>query len=160
MARRIYNSPTGAVKVPALIWEMPPNHEDDEGESWAVTDAGPKTKPSAREPLVMLVEKVPGTNNPFAMGVTVGRVETNDIIVDDASVSRFHAYLQLDERVDGWFLTDADSNNGTWVDGVKVVVSTRVRLADGAVIRFGDAKLRFFMPDSVVKWVRQQGGKT
>ncbi|MEQ1787350.1 MAG: AAA family ATPase, partial [Acidimicrobiales bacterium] len=35
--------------------------------------------------LAAMVEKGSATNNPFAMGVTVGRVESNDIVVDDGS---------------------------------------------------------------------------
>ena len=46
-----------------------------------------------------------------------------------ASVSRFHAWVQLDEKAGVWFLTDAESKNGTWLDKVKLTASTRTKLA-------------------------------
>ncbi|MDP3498917.1 MAG: FHA domain-containing protein [Myxococcales bacterium] len=56
---------------------------------------------------MFFVEKVPRTGNAFALGVTIGRVESNDIIIDDSSISRFHAWLQLDAKK-GWMLCDAE----------------------------------------------------
>jgi pSer/pThr/pTyr-binding forkhead associated (FHA) protein len=62
------------------------------------------------------------------MGITVGRVETNDVIVDDGSVSRFHAWLQLDERKKAWFLCDAESKNGTFLGPQRLTANQKVAL--------------------------------
>jgi len=145
------------LKVPVLVWEAAPGSDDSVGEDWAPTDAGlPISRPRAGEPVILPVEKVAGTKNPFAMGVTIGRVETNDIAIEDASVSRFHAWLQHDERAAAWFLTDAESKNGTWVDDVKLAASARTKLRDGAVIRLGDVHTSFFMPERLLTWIRDQ----
>jgi len=132
--------------VPGLLWEAPATTMTD-SEHWEMTDAGQAMmRPRAGEPLIFMVEKGPATNNPFAMGVTVGRVESNDIVVDDGSVSRFHAWLQKDERTQAWSLTDAESKNGTWVDGVQLAGKKRVTLRDGASLNFGEVLMTFRLP--------------
>lgn len=132
--------------VPGLLWEAPPTGMTDSGH-WEMTAAGQAMmRPRTGEPLIFLVEKGTATNNPFAMGVTVGRVENNDIVVDDGSVSRFHAWLQKDERTQAWSLTDAESKNGTWVDGVQLAGKARVTLRDGASLKFGEVIMIFHLP--------------
>ena len=139
--------------VPGLVWEAPPTKLTDSGH-WEMTDAGQAMmRPRTGEPLIFMVEKGSATNNPFAMGVTVGRVESNDIVVDDGSVSRFHAWLQRDERTKDWSLTDAESKNGTWVDGVQLAGKQRVVLRDGAKLKFGDVVMEFFLPAALKHFV-------
>ena len=143
--------------VPGLLWEAPPTAMTDSGH-WEMTDAGQAMKrPRTGEPLVFMVEKGTATNNPFAMGVTVGRVESNDVVVDDGSVSRFHAWLQRDERTREWSLTDAESKNGTWVDGVQLG-KQRVLLRDGAKLKFGDVEMTFFLPNQLKQLVGERFG--
>ena len=145
------------VKAPVLLWEAPPS-ESSPDEDWAPTDAGFKTRPTASDPLVFVIEKVPGRANPFAMGVTVGRVESNDVVVDDGSVSRFHAWLQFEARQKHWWLCDAESKNGTFLGAQRLTPNQKVQLADGARIKFGEALLQFLMPDSLVKTIRERSG--
>ncbi|HEY1086116.1 MAG TPA: FHA domain-containing protein [Archangium sp.] len=150
--------PATDVKVPAIIWEAPPNEATTDSGHWEMTDAGGSlTRPRTGEPLVFLVEKGANTqNNPFAMGITIGRVESNDIVLDDGSVSRFHAWLQLDERTQLWSLTDAESKNGTWVDGTQLAPKTRVALKDGARIKLGDVELQFCLPPTLKAFVTER----
>jgi len=161
LGRQYLSDPAAAVKelvAPALVWQAPSLKKEDE-EVWLLTDAGgPLTRPREGEPLVMTVEKKQGSKNPFAMGVTVGRVESNDIIVDDHSVSRFHAYFQHDPRKDEWVLVDAESKNGTWVDAVRLTPNTRQPLRDGAALRFGDAELKFLLPEGLLLLLSQLAG--
>ncbi|MGV3620056.1 MAG: FHA domain-containing protein [Archangium sp.] len=146
--------PASPPSVPGLVWEAPPAENSTEGSSWDVTAAGQhSSRPTSIDPLIFLVEKGTSTNNPFAMGVTVGRVESNDLVVDDGSVSRFHAWLQQDERTNEWSLTDAESKNGTWVDGAQLGARQRVVLKDGATLKFGDVVMRFFLPEALTTFV-------
>lgn len=145
------------VQVPVLLWEAPPSQSSSD-EDWAPTDAGFKTRPTASDPLVFPVEKVPGRANPFAMGVTVGRVETNDIIVDDGSVSRFHAWLQFEARTKAWWLCDAESKNGTFLAAQRLTANQKVSIVDGSIIKFGDASMQFLFPDTLVKTIQDRGG--
>jgi hypothetical protein len=143
------------VQVPVLVWEAPPR-ESSPDEDWVPTETGSKTRPTAADPLVFLLEKVPGRPNPFAMGITVGRVETNDVIVDDGSVSRFHAWLQLDERKKAWFLCDAESKNGTFLGPQRLTANQKVALTDGAQVKFGEAQMTFLFPASLVALLRRR----
>jgi len=67
----------------------------------------------------------------------LGSHESNDLVLDDPLVSRFHCELQRSDN--GWSITDTGSLNGTFVQGV------RVRDADlpltGARIGIGDSAL-------------------
>ena len=68
---------------------------------------------------------------------TVGRAETNDILLVDRRVSAVHAVL---ERLGPhWFLRDVGSRNGTWVNGERLV-GERI-LQPGDEIRMGDTRL-------------------
>lgn len=54
--------------------------------------------------------------NKFTNMITIGRTQNNDIVLEESSVSKFHAYLQ---QKDGrWYLSDAGSRFGCTVDGV------------------------------------------
>lgn len=157
LARKLFVHQAGAtVKSPGLVWEAPPGNSRDSGH-WEMTSAGhAAARPTSAEPMVFMVEKVPGLKNPFSMGVTVGRVETNDVALDDASVSRFHAWLQLDERLQQWFLTDAESKNGTFVDGVQLPPKQRLALRDGASVKFGDVVVTFMLPETLTAFVEKR----
>jgi two-component system response regulator GlrR len=48
----------------------------------------------------------------------VGSAPSNDIVVDDGTVSRIHA--ELDPRPEGTWIHDLGSHNGTFVEGVRV----------------------------------------
>lgn len=146
--------------VPGLIWEAAPSDTNPEGRSETTTAGQQVVRPSAGEPLIFMVEKGHSTNNPFAMGVTIGRVDSNDVVIDDASVSRFHAWLQQDDRSLEWALTDAESKNGTWVDAVAATPRQRMPLRDGAVIRVGDVQLTFLLPESLKAFVKQRFDKS
>lgn len=158
LARKLFlqRSPASEVKTPGLVWEAPPGSTRDSGH-WEMTSSGQATaRPTSAEPVVFMVEKVPGLKNPFSMGVTVGRVETNDVALDDASVSRFHAWLQLDERTQQWFLTDAESKNGTFVDGAQLAPKQRVALRDGASLKFGEVLVTFMLPATLTAFVERR----
>lgn len=157
LARKYFVNPREGAgpTVPGLVWEAPPTASVSDSGSWALTDAGQDMKrPRAGEPLIFLVQKsTTGANNPFAMGVTVGRVDNNDLVVDDGSVSRFHAWLQQDERTREWSLTDAESKNGTWVDGQQAAARKRMPLTNGTRLKFGDVEMTFFLPDGLKEFV-------
>ncbi len=80
--------------------------------------------------------------------VVLGRDDGCDIQLDDGTVSSHHAKFTLAEG-DGdellFFVTDAGSSNGTWLNGEKLPDETPTRLDDQDSLRFGPAvKLQFF----------------
>jgi hypothetical protein len=73
--------------------------------------------------------------------VAVGRSSQNDVVIDQASVSRFHADIRWSEGV--YSVRDAKSRNGTTLNGAKVVAQHGERLKAGDVVAFGDAACLF-----------------
>ena len=71
-------------------------------------------------------------------GLTIGRDPDCDIVLESPEVSRRHATVAA---AAGGFVISDESTNGVFVNGERVAGSHR--LADGDVIRVGDAVLRF-----------------
>jgi hypothetical protein len=141
-----------ALTAPLLLWKAPLRQL--ERESWAHTDPSHPPSPSKPgESLVFPLIKAAHTRNPFAMGITVGRIATNDVQLNDPSISRFHAFFMVDERTGLWHLTDAESSNGTYVAGQRLAPNLRQKLSDDVMVRFGDLELRFFTPPAFIRFV-------
>lgn len=66
--------------------------------------------------------------------VSIGRDIANDIVINDAEVSRKHARLTLE--ADRYKIEDLNSTNGTYIDGQRLIGPHL--LAIGEVIMFGD----------------------
>jgi Nif-specific regulatory protein len=71
-------------------------------------------------------------------GARVGRDAECEVALADTKVSRHHATLVREG--DGWFVADAGSRHGTFVNGERV---ERTRLADGDRIQIGSTILTF-----------------
>lgn len=71
--------------------------------------------------------------------VTIGRGLNNELIVEDARVSRQHAQIRFKSR--RYFIGDLGSTNGTYVNGV--AVTTDQALRDGDTVSFGGLEMRF-----------------
>ena len=84
--------------------------------------------------------------------VSIGRDPECDVVIDDPLVSRRHAVLSPGS--DGWVLEDAESRNGTFVDGLRVP-----RLIVGAgrtVVHLGAADGPQVSIDSVIRIGRDE----
>ena len=64
--------------------------------------------------------------------ITIGRAPSNDVVIDDPTVSAQHA--SLTKSPSGYRLKDLGSSNGTQINGLSI---TQAGLKDGAEIRFG-----------------------
>ncbi len=73
-----------------------------------------------------------------ASEITLGRDESNDIILIDQKASRLHARLACSDQ--GCVLTDAGSANGTFVEGQPI---EQITLRSGNLIKLGTSTLRF-----------------
>ncbi|MEO8094803.1 MAG: FHA domain-containing protein [Pseudolysinimonas sp.] len=58
--------------------------------------------------------------------LTIGRSSESGLVIRDDYTSTHHARLLLWN--DGWVVQDLDSTNGTYLDGVRVIVPTHVPL--------------------------------
>ncbi len=70
--------------------------------------------------------------------VTIGRRDTNDIVIDDMRISRVHA--QIRHIADGYMIFDAGSTGGTFVNSTRI---TQQLLKTGDVISLGGYRFIF-----------------
>ena len=68
---------------------------------------------------------------------SIGQHSSNDLVLPDRTVSRFHCEILLDGGAAR--IRDLGSRNGTWVEGTRVVEAW---LRDGAELRLGQTPLR------------------
>lgn len=73
--------------------------------------------------------------------VRIGRAAGNDVVIPDDSVSATHARLEFEAGA--WRITDLESTNGTYVEGVRLAPEVPTPLAYGASVRFGGVPLHF-----------------
>ncbi len=115
---------------------IPMGRQMDPGENAGVG----KVTPHAR--LVMLGDPEPGREFDLTVNLyVVGRSEEANMKIDDASISRAHARLDGDEGQ--WTISDLDSINGIFVNGMR---KDDYLLKSGDVIEMGTVKLRFVAP--------------
>jgi pSer/pThr/pTyr-binding forkhead associated (FHA) protein len=76
--------------------------------------------------------------------VTIGRMRGNTIVVDDDSVSLFHA--KITRKDSAFYLKDLNSTNGTAVNGQSVV---EAKLSDCDRVRFADVSGQFLLGETV-----------
>ncbi len=144
--------------TPLLVWEGVSSADGEDPLYITVSGvrASKPSKPSTGDSLVFEMKKGNSKGNAFAMGITVGRTEQNDVAIDDASVSRFHAFFQFDPKAQAWKVVDAESKNGTWVNAQKLTGATAQVVMDGARLRFGDIELVYFAPDSFMQYLKNR----
>ena len=141
-----------SLQNPVLIWKAPPSEVS--GQTWQGTHSGVgPSRPHQGEALVFDVRKQPTKNNAFAMGVTIGRIDSNDVPLDDVSVSRFHAWLQTDAR--SWTLCDAESKNGTFLDGKRLTPNQKLPVKDKAKLKFGEVEVIFLEVDALIAMMEE-----
>ena len=84
----------------------------------------------------------------FTDRISVGRARNNDVVLRHASVSKFHAWFQVDEH--GTFhIGDARSKNTTTVNNRLVVAPTIVPVRPGDTLVFGHVSATFSSADVV-----------
>jgi hypothetical protein len=74
-----------------------------------------------------------------AQPVGIGRNSANALIIDDSTVSNFHAALTLSAN-GNLLLADRASSNGTFVNGVALETGGRIIVRDGDRLKFGDVE--------------------
>jgi hypothetical protein len=77
---------------------------------------------------------------------TIGRIDGNDCIMPDYSISKKHALIELRRGV--CLLKDAGSTNGTFLNGARLQTKP-VEIHDRDVISFARYEFTFFSPGSL-----------
>lgn len=78
--------------------------------------------------------------------VTIGSTDEADLVLDDSTVSRHHCRISHDG--DSYRVTDLDSTNGTFINGVRIADAF---VDPGSVIACGNTRLRFEPVDEEVE---------
>jgi hypothetical protein len=122
----------------------------DEAERSAQLEV-PHRSPFEKIPDVNLIARVTIGNEahevPFALKpggkrLSVGRVSDNELALNDASVSKIHAALTMNQQ--GTLLVaDTGSTNGTYINGRRISYGEARQIVEGDVVGFGDVEVRF-----------------
>jgi len=95
------------------------------------------------QPTVTIV-KGPMSGETFELSednITLGRDPKNSVFLNDMTVSRKHAHIDLSALASGYAtIEDLGSLNGTWVDGAIV---NKAVLKDGSTIQIGTFRMVF-----------------
>ncbi len=133
-----------------LVWEAGPWRPTYQSKDTLAHDQERHSPPhGAGESLAIALEASPG--KPY---VSLGRGPDNDLVVDDATLSRLH--LLFTREPSGWTIRDAGSTNGTTVEGARLGPDP-VTLEAGVRIVAGSVRLTYY--DSGGLYLRLRGAR-
>lgn len=131
-----------------LVWEAGPWRPTYQNRETLASEAERGRPPhGAGESLAIALE--PDPRKPY---LSLGRGPDNDLVIDDATLSRLH--LLLTREGDGWTVRDAGSTNGTVVEGARLGPDP-VPLLPGTRLVAGSVRLTFY--DSAGLYLRLRG---
>jgi hypothetical protein len=120
---------------------------------WLVWEAGPWRPPTRTRETLLARPGLPKLNSGESLAiqlgakgggahVTLGRDAVNDLVIDDATLSRSH--MRFERGADGrWAVRDLGSSNGTRVDGARLGTAP-APLQSGSRIEAGAVALTFY----------------
>lgn len=134
--------------------DLTPNPEIPSGESpervtetWVTSRQRPMSMANRNACLIHIYPTGPGMGTRYTLGdipVILGRGSDCDIRINDYSVSRRHARVQL--MADGYMAVDLQSTNGTFVNDEP---ASMCKLTDGDYLRVGNCIYRFLSGGNV-----------
>jgi hypothetical protein len=133
-----------------LVWEAGPWRPTYQNRE-TLEASGERGRPphGAGESLAIALEQ--GPRRPY---VTLGRGPDNDLVIDDATLSRLH--LIFSREAEGWSVRDAGSTNGASVDGLPLGPDAVV-LQTGSLVVAGSVRLTYY--DAGGLWLRLRTGR-
>ena len=87
--------------------------------------------------------------------LTVGRLPSCELVINDPSVSKQHAVLSWHAQAGACTVEDLGSTNGTLLNGQRLEPRREAFVRDGFLLRFGDADFAFFTAQSLYKRLRR-----
>ena len=128
------NSSTGANTDATEIFRMPAADS-------TVPDLMGSAKPSHPTLTIVKGPQIGETFELDAPEITLGRDPHNSVFLNDMTVSRHHARMDLSNAALGLAtIEDLGSLNGTWVDGAIV---SKASLKDGSTVQIGTFRMVF-----------------
>jgi pSer/pThr/pTyr-binding forkhead associated (FHA) protein len=119
-----------------LVWEAGPWRPPSPRRTETVSPADVRVSFASGEPVAVMLAPPEG-----GRVVRLGRAGDNDIVIDEATLSRSH--LAFARAADHWLVRDVGSSNGTRVGAVRIGADP-VPLRPGIVIEAGAARLTFY----------------
>ncbi len=117
---------------------------------WKDLQSSRKSKPIAPEAYLEKIEEEEYVHTfPLEEINLLGRANDNTIVLDEGTVSGYHARLSYQQ--DQWWLEDLGSRNGTYVN--ELPISEPIVITYGDVLGFGNIRLRFAsgkIPEKVI----------
>ena len=106
---------------PVLVQERAPEDERDGGYYSTIflskqLREGKIPEDMARPERGVVLRVTKSDTNLFEGMINLGRANNNDIILDASGASKFHAYISRDPNTEKYFITDANSKNGTFLN--------------------------------------------
>lgn len=91
--------------------------------------------------------------NAFTGMVTLGRAANNDVVLHNSNVSKFHAYIR--KIGESWTVSDANSLNGTELDGKVLPSEHPFPVRSGSRLRLSSVVcLQFLLPEELYRRVQ------
>jgi hypothetical protein len=132
----IHHGPIGALKLPG---------DQDKTMNFEFPTTDPRMSFNPGKDFLVFPVRTSLANTAEENIFSIGRNETNEIVVPDITMSAIHAFLSKHE--DGeFYLQDMNSTNGTSVNGVPAPAQGEgkpLRLKSGDRVRFGGVKFTF-----------------
>ncbi|GAB6157377.1 DUF3662 and FHA domain-containing protein [Desulfotomaculum varum] len=132
---------TGQMAEPVGPTPAVPADNQDTRDYRPLSDTAPLFDLKPKYSAVLVVEEGKDAGKEFPLTdyrTSIGRRDTCDIVLTDSSVSRRHA--QIEKTGGRFWLTDLNSTNGTYVNGLPV---DKTELTTGDVITVGNTVLVF-----------------
>lgn len=140
-----------SVTWPVLVWESVPSLPAPVPRPEERTLPGRRPQARSVEPVVYeLCPHMPGGGP----AVTVGRGPECDIVLSEPTVSRMHARFRPEPHTGVWCVTDLESHNGTYVEGVLIVPGRATPLFRRASLRLGSVEVLFLQACAFEQYVR------
>lgn len=90
--------------------------------------------------LIMMADQTTKTISLNPAGLSIGRGQDNDLMVDQPNVSRRHARIEHDGR--NYLVVDLNSTNGTYLNDLKLLPDVPEVLTKDSTLRIGDTWMR------------------
>lgn len=101
---------------------------------------------------VMLLPVIKAEGNPFPERISLGRAPNCDIVVRDGSVSKLHGHFR-DVTPERALYIDANSANGTYLNGEQAAPGASVEVRSYAHLTFGRVRVQLLASTDVYDWL-------